>query len=443
MTSIAIMGTGYVGLTTGAYLAHLGHRVTSVDVVEEKVALLRQGILPIFEPGLDDLVHAGIANGRLSFEVGPLQAVPGAEVVFLCLPTPQGEDGSADLSYVMAAAAEIGPLLAPGAVVVNKSTVPIGTTHTVARLLGRPDVHVVSNPEFLREGSALHDCLHPDRIVVGADDAGAAELVTSLFSALDATVVVTDPASAETIKYASNAFLATKVSFINAMSSICEAVGADITEVAHGMGLDERIGRHFLKPGPGWGGSCFGKDSRALIRIAEDVDVDFHLLRSAVTTNDEQLERMVAKVARMAGGLTGARIAVWGLTFKADTDDLRKSPAIAIIRRLVEEGAEVHAYDPAVHQPLDDIELYADASSAVDDADVLVVLTEWAQFLDVDLVDVGRRMRTRRIVDTRNLFDPQDVAELGFAYDGVGRAAAGEPVLALLDDELVRLLDAG
>ncbi len=268
--------------------------------------------------------------------------------MFLCVPTPQGEDGSADLTYLRDAAVEIAPALDAEAIVINKSTVPVGSTRVVEEAMGRDDVIVVSNPEFLREGSAVHDCLNPDRIVIGADDPAAAMRVAGLFESLKAPLVITDPASAETIKYASNAFLATKVSFVNAIANLCEAVGADVRDVVLGMGYDKRIGFEFLKPGPGWGGSCFPKDSRALVRIAEDAGYDFDLLKGVITVNDEQYLRMVAKVERAVGGsVEGCVVAVWGLTFKARTDDLRDSPSLEIISRLRDRGAVVRAYDPA------------------------------------------------------------------------------------------------
>ncbi|MCA1656376.1 MAG: UDP-glucose/GDP-mannose dehydrogenase family protein, partial [Actinobacteria bacterium] len=329
MSTVAVIGAGYVGLTTAACFAHMGHRVTCADVVADKVERLSRGDIPILEAGLPELVREGLDGGRLSFVLGAPAAVEGCEFVYLCVPTPQAPDGSADLSYIRQAAADIGPLLAPESVVVNKSTVPVGSTRVVEEVLGRDDVSVVSNPEFMREGSAVHDFLHPDRIVIGSDDQAAAAKVAALFSALRAPVIVTDPASAETIKYASNAFLATKVSFVNAVANVCEAVGADVRDVLLGMGYDKRIGFEFLKPGPGYGGSCFPKDTSALIRIAEDAGYDFGLLRGVSEVNLQQFERVVAKVEHMLEGtLDGAVVATWGLTFKARTDDLRQSPAL-------------------------------------------------------------------------------------------------------------------
>jgi UDPglucose 6-dehydrogenase len=426
MSTIAVIGTGYVGLTTGAYLAHLGHSVTCADIFEDKVARLKRGEVPILEAGLDDLVDEGLRANRLDFVVGAENAILGAEFVFLCVQTPQGADGSADLSYIRDAAAAIGPLLSPESVVINKSTVPVGSTRVVEQSLGRDDVFVVSNPEFLREGSAVHDCLNPDRIVIGSDDQAAAMRVAALFESLKAPLVITDPASAETIKYASNAFLATKVSYVNALANVCEAVGADVREVVLGMGYDKRIGFEFLKPGPGWGGSCFPKDTRAMVRIAEDAGYDFGLLRGVITVNDEQYERMVAKVGRALGGVVdGAAVAVWGLTFKARTDDLRDSPAIEVIRRLQAQGASIKAYDPAIHdtrEALEGIEVATDPYAVCEGADVLVVLTEWDEFRWMDFAKVAGLMRTAKIVDTRNLLEPAAVRRRGFTYDGLGRA---------------------
>jgi UDPglucose 6-dehydrogenase len=423
MSKIAVIGTGYVGLTTGACFAHLGHEVVCVDVDADKVALLQRGEIPILEAGLDDIVREGIRDGRLSFVLGAATAVEDCDFAYLCVPTPQGADGSADLSYIEDAAREIGPLLPDDAVVVNKSTVPVGSTRVVERALGRSDIAVVSNPEFLREGSAVHDFLHPDRVVIGSDDQSAAVRVQSLYLGITAPVIVTDPASAETIKYAANAFLATKISFINAVAAVCEAVGADIKDVALGMGYDTRIGHEFLKPGPGWGGSCFPKDTRAMVRIAEDAGYDFDLLRGVVTVNDEQLQRVAAKVVEMAGGsIDGKRVAVWGLTFKARTDDLRESPSLSVIERLVAQGAVVRAYDPSGPGPQDGIDVVDDPYAAVEGADVLAVLTEWDEFRWLDLDKVADLMASRNVLDARNLLDRAALVRRGFEYRGIGRS---------------------
>jgi UDPglucose 6-dehydrogenase len=433
MSRIAVIGTGYVGLTTGACFAHVGHDVVCADVDAAKVGQLQRGEVPILEAGLDNLVREGIDGGRLSFVVGARNAVRECEFAYLCVPTPQGVDGSADLSYIQDAAREIGPVLPSEAVVVNKSTVPVGSTRVVERALGRSDVPVVSNPEFLREGSAIHDFLHPDRIVIGAEDQAAAVRVASLYLGITAPVIVTDPASAETIKYAANAFLATKVSFINAVAAVCEAVGADIKDVALGMGYDSRIGHEFLRPGPGWGGSCFPKDTRAMIRIAEDAGYDFNLLKGVVTVNDEQLSRIADKVVTAAGGsIDGRRIGVWGLTFKARTDDIRESPSLAVIARLLEKGAQLRAYDPAVAAgdarltagadgTPGTVEVIDDPYAAVEDAEVLVVLTEWDEFRWLDVDKMAELMAAKCVVDARNLLDRAALSRRGFAYRGVGR----------------------
>ena len=423
---IAVIGTGYVGLTTGACLAHLGHTVVCADIDADKIAKLRDGIIPIVELGLAELVTEGIASGRLSFVVGSVEAAKNCEVAFLCVPTPQGEDGSADLSYVQRASEEISAALPFEAIVVNKSTVPVGSTKVVEKALKRPDVKVVSNPEFLREGSAVQDFLKPDRVVVGSDDQAAAMKVASLYDGLSTRVIITDPASAETIKYAANAFLATKLSFINAIAAICEGVGADINDVVVGIGSDKRIGENFLRPGPGWGGSCFPKDSRALIKIAEDADYSFDLLKGVITVNDQQLDRVADKIRLAAGGnLSGKIVAVWGLTFKAGTDDLRDSPAIAIIERLMKLGARVQAYDPTVNviRPgiPNDLMIAASCGEATAQADVLAVLTEWDEFKWVSASETSTHMTGKQIIDARNLLDRKDWERAGFTYQGIGR----------------------
>jgi len=424
MSTVAVVGAGYVGLTTGACLAHLGHRVVCADVLEDRIEALNKGVIPIVEAGLEELVREGLDSGRLSFVLGAAAAAGQSEFVFLCVPTPQGDDGSADLSYVEEAAAQIGPVLRPESIVINKSTVPVGSTRVVERALGRDDVVVVSNPEFLREGSAVHDCLHPDRIVIGTEDQAAAIRVASVYEKVQAPLIVTDPSSAETIKYACNAFLATKVSFVNAVANLCEAVGADVRDVVLGMGYDHRIGFEFLKPGPGWGGSCFPKDSRALVRIAESAGYDFGLLKGVIQVNDEQYDVVVSKVERLAGGsLAGLVVGAWGLTFKARTDDLRDSPALAVIRRLVARGARVQAYDPTVERDLGvaGLEVCADPYAACAGASVLAVLTEWDEFRWLDFDKVREAMANPAVVDARNLLDPVPLKRRQFAYLGMGR----------------------
>jgi UDPglucose 6-dehydrogenase len=429
---VAVIGTGYVGLTTGACLAHLGHDVVCADIDRAKIELLNRGRIPIYEDGLEALVQDGLAAGRLRFVLGAAEAVAAAqaEFVFLCVQTPQGADGAADLRFVEQASAEVAPALSAGAVVITKSTVPVGSARVVERALGRRDVAVVSNPEFLREGQAVHDCLHPDRVVIGSDDQAAAARVAALYQGLNAPVMVTDPATAETIKYACNAFLASKVSFINAIANLCQAVGADVRDVVLGMGYDKRIGFEFLRPGPGWGGSCFPKDSRALVRIAEDAGYDFELLKGVIAVNEQQFRLLTTRIETLAGGsLSGARIAVWGLTFKAGTDDLRDSPAVSVVSRLVERGAVVAAYDPTLGpseprppqlQSLP-VEVCGDAYAACSGASVLAVLTEWDEFRWLDFDKVAAAMATPVILDARNLLDPASLRRRGFAYEGMGR----------------------
>jgi UDPglucose 6-dehydrogenase len=422
MAQIAVIGAGYVGLTTAACFSHLGHDVVCADIDEQRVAQLTRGEVPIVEAGLDAMVREGLEGGRLSFVVGAASAAASAEFAYLCVPTPQSDDGSADLSYIESAAREIGPVLPSETVVVNKSTVPVGSTRVVERVLGRDDVVVVSNPEFLREGSAVHDFLNPDRIVIGSDDQSAAVRVAALYIGVPAPIIVTDPASAETIKYASNAFLATKVSFVNAIAAVCEAVGADVKDVVLGMGYDKRIGHEFLKPGPGFGGSCFPKDSRALVHIADSAGYSFDLLQGVITVNEDQFQRVAAKVREMAGGsLVGVKVAVWGLTFKARTDDVRDSPALRIVSLLTEQGATVQAYDPAVKAPVDAVVPATDPYSVCEGADVLVVLTEWDDFRWLDFDKVADLMERPRVVDARNLLDKPALERRGFTYVGIGR----------------------
>ena len=426
MTRLAIIGTGYVGLTTGACFAHLGHDVVCADIDVDKVERLNRGEIPIVEHRLDELVQRGLKRGNLRFVVGAANAVSECEIAFLCVPTPQGEDGSADLSYVERAAAEIAPVLPYEAIVVNKSTVPVGSTKVVERVLRRPDVRVVSNPEFLREGSAVDDFLKPDRVVVGCEDRSAAIAVGALYDSVRAQVIVTDPASAETIKYAANAFLATTLSFINAIAAVCEGVGADVNDVVVGMGYDKRIGTEFLRPGPGWGGSCFPKDSRALLKIANEAGYRFDLLAGVIAVNDEMFDRVTDKIRRAAdGSLRGKTVAVWGLTFKARTDDLRDSPSVSIINRILAAGGKVKAFDPTVAGPKAgvpaDVEVSADPYAATAGADVLAVLTEWDDFRWLEPDKVAEVMTGRKVIDGRNLLDRSDWQRAGFTHQGLGR----------------------
>lgn len=421
---IAVVGTGYVGLTTGACFAQLGHDVLCADIDPSKVERLKRGEIPIHEDGLESIVQENMQAGRLDFVLGAEHAVKGREFIYLCVPTPQGADGRADLSYVEAAAREIAPFLDRGAVVVNKSTVPVGSTLLVERAMGRPDVHVVSNPEFLREGSAVGDFLNPDRVVIGADDRGAASRVAALYLGVRAPILITDPASAETCKYAANAFLATKISFANAVAAVCEAAGADVADVLMGIGYDSRIGHHFLKPGPGWGGSCFPKDTKAMIGIAEDAGYDFAFLKGVIEVNEQQFDRVVKKISLAAGdSLEGVNVGVLGLTFKAGTDDMRDSPSIEIVGRLIAAGANVRAYDPVAKScPVEGVELVDDAYAAAEDAEVLALLTEWEEFKFLDLDKIAGVMANKHIVDGRNLLDRGAVRRRGFTYQGIGRS---------------------
>jgi len=432
VATIAIIGTGYVGLTTGACFAHLGHEVICADVDEQKIARLRVGEIPIVEKGLDRLVDEGIRSGNLRFVVGAAEASKHAEFHYLCVPTPQREDGAADLSYLEAAAAEIAPVLPTNSIVVNKSTVPVGSTRVVGRVLNRPDVTVVSNPEFLREGTAVSDFLHPDRVVIGSRDTEASIRVAGLYARIAAPIMVTDPVSAETIKYASNAFLAAKLSFVNAIATLCEAVGADVNDVVLGMGYDSRIGREFLRPGPGWGGSCFPKDTRALANIAKEAGYDFSFLDQVLKVNEDQFDRTAQKVldAIDPSIADSTHVAFLGLTFKAGTDDLRESPSIEVLRRVLAAGVKVKAYDPAV-LPYDgrlaraypdlDVELMSDPYAAAEGASVMAIMTEWDEFAGLDFDKMAEIMARRSIVDARNLLEPTIPRRRGFVYRGVGR----------------------
>ena len=425
MSNIAVIGTGYVGLSTGACLSSLGHSVTCLDVDLAKVASLSLGNIPIVEQGLEALVQAGLANGSLRFTSSIADSVPEADVVILCLPTPQGDDGSADLSFVEQVSRDIASTLKTGAVVVNKSTVPVGTAARVAEIIGRKDIAIVSNPEFLRQGTAVHDFLYPARVVIGGDEVAAIETVAELYAGVDAPILKMKTASAEALKYAANAFLATKLTFINAMADICEAVGADIFDVASGIGLDPRIGKDMLSAGPGWGGSCFPKDTRALVSIAAEGGYDFALLRGVIETNDQHYARIADKViAECGGSVRGLTVAAWGLTFKANTDDLRDSPAIKILLMLREAGAIIQAYDPTAksgYAAYPWITVVPTALDACVGADALVLLTEWSEFATIEPREVAARMNSARVVDSRNVLDKAAWLEAGFVHRGVGR----------------------
>jgi UDPglucose 6-dehydrogenase len=426
MSNIAVIGAGYVGLVSGAGLAALGHRVKLAERSEERVAALHRGEVPIYEEGLDELLAQGRSSGRLTFHVDNVEAASDAEFVFLCLPTPQGVDGRADLSFVEGVIDELANRVAEDAVFVVKSTVPPGSVAQFARRIGAAggSAAIASHPEFLREGRAVSDFMDPDRLVVGAFSEAVSARVASLYDSIEGVeTVTTDPTSAEMIKYASNSYLAARLTFVNTLSNLCEAVGADIMDVIDGMGRDHRIGPHFLNPGPGYGGSCFPKDTEALIGVAEDAGYDFKLLKAVIEADHLQRIRVVEKIRQAAGGgLRGRRIAMWGLAFKAGTDDVRESPALRIARALVQEGAEVVVYDPEATSA--ELENAPSAIEAVRNADVLVVATEWPEFVEADLGMARKVMRGHRIVDARNLLDPGEVRGAGFDYVGLGRPLA-------------------
>ncbi len=430
---ICMIGTGYVGLVTGTCFAEFGNDVICVDIVKEKIDKLNRGELPIYEPGLDDMVAQNVAAGRLKFTTDLKQAVEQSLVIFIAVGTPQAEDGSADMRYVEAVTKDVARYMNDYKVIVNKSTVPVGAGKWIKKLIQdsqpQPIVFsVASNPEFLREGSAIEDFIRPNRVVIGTDDERAAEVMRDLYKPLyliETPIVMTDLASAELTKYAANAFLATKIGFINEIANICERVGADVHDVARGMGLDHRIGSKFLHPGPGYGGSCFPKDTRALLNIAKKNDYHFKIVEAAVEVNDQQRVRMLEKIKKNVGNLRGKTIAILGLAFKPNTDDMREAPSIDIIAGLQKEGARIKAYDPiAMHEArkvLKDVEFTDDTYSAISGADALVFLTEWNQFRSLDLDKIKRLLKTPLIIDLRNIYDPPRMRESGFTYIAVGR----------------------
>jgi UDPglucose 6-dehydrogenase len=423
--NVGIIGAGYVGLVTGAGLANLGHRVRIGEANADRVAMLDSGEVPIYEQGLPDLLSRAVERETISFHNSNVDAIDGVDMVFLCLPTPESEDGRADLSFVFTVIDELANEVADDTLFVVKSTVPPGTAAVLRKRLADlgSSARLVSHPEFLREGKAVEDFMEPDRIVVGAHDRGDAELVASLYRSLDTEVVVTDPTSAEMIKYANNAYLAARLTFANAMANVCEAVGADVVDVIHGIGLDHRIGPHFLQPGPGYGGSCFPKDTAALISVAQDAGYDFQLLKAVIEADHEQRRRVAEKVRQAAGGgLHRRRIAMWGVAFKAGTDDVRESPALRIARILQADGAEVVAYDPEA--TADELIMADDPIAAVTDADVLLVATEWPEFSTIDMTLVAAAMKGHRVVDARNLLDSVSVRAAGLDYWGLGRPGA-------------------
>ena len=435
--NITVIGTGYVGLVTGACFAEFGINVVCVDKDEEKIAGLRKGEVPIFEPGLEEIVRRNLSNGRISFTCDTRAAIQRSLVIFIAVPTPPQADGRTDLSYVDQVALTIGEHINGYKVVVTKSTVPVGTAKrvkdTIARAIkasGREQFRcsVASNPEFLREGSAVEDFMRPDRIVIGADDDEAIAILKDLYgplSLIEVSFVLTNVAAAELIKYASNAFLATKISFINEIATLCERVGADVHDVARAMGLDGRIGRKFLHPGPGYGGSCFPKDTISLVQFSRELGVEQRIVSAVCEANREQRARMVTKVESLIDGVDGKCIGVLGLSYKPNTDDVRDSPAIDIVRGLQERGARIRCFDPQAvknaRSELKDVEFCADAYETAQGCDALVLATEWNEFRKLDLDRLRGLMAQPVIADLRNIYEPAQMARAGFRYSGVGR----------------------
>jgi UDPglucose 6-dehydrogenase len=432
---LCIIGSGYVGLVSGACFAEVGHNVICVDNDQRKVDMLKSGKIPIYEPGLEELVHQNVAAKRLHFTASIEEGVDNSEVVFIAVPTPPQPDGSVDLSYIERVAREIAGVLKPGQyrVIVDKSTVPVKTGEKVADTIRRynkagADFDVVSNPEFLREGCAVPDLMKPDRIVIGGNSERAVALMQKIYEPFMAPVLVTDINSAELIKHAANSFLALKISYINAVAQICEASGADVEKVADGIGSDKRIGRNFLNAGIGYGGSCFPKDIAAFIAISDQLGVPFNLLKEVQRINTAQRERFLAKVREALWVLKEKKIAVWGLTFKPDTDDVRSSVAVDVVRDLVAEGADVTVYDPKGMEKAKEFKLvegakFADSPlEAAKDAEALIVATEWKEFAAVDFDELKKVMHTPLIFDGRNLLDPATARSFGFTYTSIGRA---------------------
>jgi len=447
VSSICVIGTGYVGLVTGTCLADMGNSVTCVDIVEEKIEYLKRGILPIYEPGLEELVERNVQAGRLHFTTSYDEGLNNCEFIFVAVNTPTGtSQGGADMRYVESAARSIAEKLDHYAIIINKSTVPVGSGDVVSRIirnnLTRPEVPfaVVSNPEFLREGSAVLDFQNPDRVVLGSSDQVAAHHVALLYLPLRAHIVITDLYTAEMIKYASNAFLATKISFINEIAQICERLGADVKEVAVGMGYDKRIGRAFLDAGLGYGGSCFPKDVRALAHMADEAGLHPQLLHAVMEINHDQRRLVVSKLTTILGSLRGCTIGVLGLAFKPNTDDMREAPSIDIIRWVTSQGAKVRVYDPIAAKTgrdaleraevrLEDVHFCKDAYEVADGADALVVVTEWNEFKSLNMTQIRASMRRPVLVDGRNIYEATEMNRIGFIYRGMGRGTSPAPTV--------------
>jgi len=439
MKNICVIGVGYVGLVTGACLADLGNKVICLNRSQQKSDNLKKGILPIFEPGLEEIVRRNYEAGRLNFTTSYDEALRDVEFVFIAVGTPSGSEGEADLSHVTQAAEQVAKRLLKHMIIVNKSTVPIGTGDWVADIINEHKVNdvefaVVSNPEFLREGSAVYDFMNPDRIVLGSTNREAAERVAELYAPLQAPVIITDLRTAEMIKYASNAFLATKISFINEMANICEALGADVKEVALGMGSDRRIGHAFLGAGMGWGGSCFPKDVKALAHIAATHGCHPQMLRAVMEINYDQRKRVIQKLREILGNFRGKTIGLLGLSFKPNTDDMRDAPSIEIVHMLQHEGAQIKVYDPVASDNAKKIlnnVIYCDNPYTVaEGADALILVTEWNEFKQLDMGRIARSMHQPVLFDGRNIYEPEKMRALGFTYRGIGRGydANGQPL---------------
>ncbi|MDM7923848.1 MAG: UDP-glucose/GDP-mannose dehydrogenase family protein [Pyrinomonadaceae bacterium] len=430
---IAVIGTGYVGLVSGACFAEFGIDVTCVDVDQTKIEKLNNGIIPIYEPGLDQIVDKNVKAGRLHFTTDLKAAVEGALVVFLAVGTPPKEDGSPDMSYYRQAAKDVAEAMNGYKVLVTKSTAPVGTGKWLREFVSQnlkteTEFGVASNPEFLREGAAIEDFMRPDRVVIGSNEARAIEVMKELYRPLyliETPIVITSLEAAELIKYAANAFLATKITFINEIANLCDAIGCDVHDVARGMGMDNRIGRKFLHPGPGYGGPCFPKDTRALTTVADQFGVETRIVDAVIDANERQKEAMIPKIEKLVGDLSGKHVGVLGLSFKPETDDMRESPAIEIVHGLIERGATVKAFDPVAMEEakhcIEGIEYGTDEYDAIKDADVLVIVTEWNQFRALDMERVKSLLKAPKIADLRNIYEPSDMKELGFEYVGVGR----------------------
>jgi UDPglucose 6-dehydrogenase len=425
MTTVAIIGLGYVGLTTSLGLAKIGNSVIGVEINPERLGSLNSGVLPIFEPGLDSELVNSLKSGRLSLTESIKEAAEISKMFFVCVPTPQDDNGAADLKYVIAASKQIADCASPGSVIVVKSTVPVGTGEMLRKTIDRNDIYFASNPEFLREGSALMDFMEPDRIVVGADSPEVSQRVLALYDNIDAPKVSTSVKSAELIKYAANAYLASRLSFVNDLAALCEQVGADVDDVVSGMGSDSRIGSRFLHPGPGWGGSCFPKDTRALVSVAESNGISLGVVSAAIQSNDNSFSRVVKRVKSLLGDeLNGKSIAVWGLAFKANTDDTRDSPSLEIIKRLLSEGSKVTAFDPIASAPnwegLTQVETAVEAAT---NADALLILTEWSEFSQLDPKVIAKAMSGSVVLDTRRILPVEKWSSEFEAFKILGNGA--------------------